>query len=83
MRRLAAFVLLLAACSSGTNPAPEQHSAAPKVYAYSLVAPLQASPSVMAESAFLSPELPDLSQLSPEAAASLRVSLLSIRDLLS
>ena len=44
---------------------------------------LQASPSVMAESAFLSPELPDLSQLSPEAAASLRVSLLSIRDLLS
>lgn len=44
---------------------------------------LQASPSVMAESAFLSPELPDLSQLSPEAAASLRISLLSIRDLLS
>ncbi len=44
---------------------------------------LQASPSVMAESGFLSPELPDLSQLSPEAAASLRVSLLSIRDLLS
>ncbi len=44
---------------------------------------LQASPSVMAESAFLSPELPDLSNLSPEAAASLRVSLLSIRDLLS
>jgi DNA-binding transcriptional MerR regulator len=44
---------------------------------------LQASPSVMAESAFLSPELPDLSQLSPEAAASLRLSLLSIRDLLS
>lgn len=44
---------------------------------------LQASPSVMAESAFLSPELPDLSQLSPEAAASLRASLLSIRDLLS
>lgn len=44
---------------------------------------LQASPAVMAESAFLAPELPDLSQLSPEAAASLRVSLLSIRDLLS
>ena len=44
---------------------------------------LQASPSVMAESPFLAPELPDLSQLSPEAAASLRVSLLSIRDLLS
>ena len=44
---------------------------------------LQASPSVMAESAFVSPELPDLSQLSPEAAASLRISLLSIRDLLS
>ena len=44
---------------------------------------LQASPSVMAESAFLSPELPDLSQLTPEAAASLRASLLSIRDLLS
>jgi DNA-binding transcriptional MerR regulator len=44
---------------------------------------LQASPSVMAESAFLSPELPDLSKLSPEAAASLRISLLSIRDLLS
>jgi len=44
---------------------------------------LQASPSVMAESAFLSPELPDLSELSPEAAASLRISLLSIRDLLS
>ena len=44
---------------------------------------LQASPSVVTESAFLSPELPDLSQLSPEAAASLRVSLLSIRDLLS
>jgi DNA-binding transcriptional MerR regulator len=44
---------------------------------------LQSSPSVMAESAFLSPELPDLSKLSPEAAASLRISLLSIRDLLS
>ncbi len=44
---------------------------------------LQASPSVMAESGFLSPELPDLSQLTPEAAASLRISLLSIRDLLS
>jgi len=44
---------------------------------------LQASPSVMAESGFLSPELPDLSQLSSEAAASLRISLLSIRDLLS
>lgn len=44
---------------------------------------LQASPAVMAESAFLAPELPDLSQLTPEAAASLRLSLLSIRDLLS
>jgi len=44
---------------------------------------LQASPVVMAESGFLAPELPDLSQLSPEAAASLRLSLLSIRDLLS
>ncbi len=44
---------------------------------------LQASPAVMAESGFLAPELPDLSLLSPEAAASLRVSLLSIRDLLS
>lgn len=44
---------------------------------------LQASPSVMAESAFLSPELPDLSNLSPEAAAGLRAALLSIRDLLS
>ena len=44
---------------------------------------LQASPSVMAESGFLSPELPDLSHLSPQAAASLRASLLSIRDLLS
>jgi len=53
MRRLAAFVLLLAACSSGTNPAPEQHSAAPKVYAYSLVAPLQASPSGLVARAVL------------------------------
>jgi len=44
---------------------------------------LQASPVVMAESGVLAPELPDLSHLSPQAVASLRLSLLSIRDLLS
>ena len=43
---------------------------------------LQSTPAVMAESAPLSPELPDLSQLSPQAAQNLRASLLSIRDLL-
>jgi DNA-binding transcriptional MerR regulator len=44
---------------------------------------LQSSSPVMAESGLLLPELPDFSLLSPEAAASLRASLLSIRDLLA
>ena len=44
---------------------------------------LQSSSPVMADSGLLLPELPDFSRLSPEAAASLRASLLSIRDLLA
>lgn len=44
---------------------------------------LHASASASTESAFMLPALPDLSRLQPEEVASLRASLLSIRDLLS
>jgi hypothetical protein len=37
----------------------------------------------MSDLAWIGPDLPDLQRLSPESIASLRESLLSIRDLLS
>jgi DNA-binding transcriptional MerR regulator len=44
---------------------------------------LQANSPAMSDLAWIGPDLPDLQRLSPESIASLRESLLSIRDLLS
>ncbi|MGC4060584.1 MAG: MerR family transcriptional regulator [Aquabacterium sp.] len=44
---------------------------------------LQANAPAMSDLAWIGPDLPDLQRLSPESIASLRESLLSIRDLLS
>lgn len=53
MRRLAALVLLLSACSSGGTATPESTPTAVRTYAYALVAPLQTSPSGLVARAVL------------------------------
>lgn len=53
MRRILPLVLLLAACSGSTGSATPSQPAAPAVYAYSLVAPLQASGSGLVARAIL------------------------------
>lgn len=53
MRRIAAVAVLLAACSNAQPAAPQNEPTAPTVYAYSLVAPLKASPSGLVARAVL------------------------------
>lgn len=69
MRRIAAVVLLLTACSSAGPTTQPQDPTSPAIYAYSLVAPLKASPSGLVARAVL-PAASKCPQLEVQGAAS-------------